>query len=70
MRRFALGDERRSVESFVIDQHADLYDHVATVFFVGKVRDMVKFDSVEELLEAMATDVETTKQILLDAARP
>lgn len=64
------GDERRSVESFVIDQHADLYDHVATVFFVGKVRDMVKFDSVEELLEAMATDVETTKQILLDAARP
>lgn len=64
------GDERRSVESFVIDQHADLYDHVATVFFVGKVRDMVKFDSVEELLEAMATDVETAKRILLDAARP
>ena len=37
---------------------------MARVEFVGKVRDMVKFDSVEELLEHMARDVDTTRDIL------
>ncbi len=58
------GDNRRSVESFVLDRDADLYGRMARVEFVGKVRDMVKFDSVEELLEHMARDVDTTRDIL------
>lgn len=63
------GDEQRSVESFVLDRDADLYGHEATVHFVGHVRDMVKFTSVEELLEAMRRDVAHSREILAaDAA--
>ena len=58
------GDARRSVESFVLDRDADLYGRMARVEFVGKVRDMVKFNSVDELLDNMASDVETTREIL------
>ncbi|AWB81725.1 bifunctional riboflavin kinase/FAD synthetase [Corynebacterium yudongzhengii] len=64
------GDDRRSVESFIMDRHADLYGHIATVYFVEKIRDMVKFHSVEELLENMARDVQRTREILIDAPRP
>ena len=58
------GDARRSVESFVLDRDADLYGRLARVEFVGKVRDMVKFNSVDELLDNMARDVRTTREIL------
>ena len=58
------GDSRRSVESFVLDRDADLYGRLARVEFVAKVRDMVKFDSVDELLENMARDVATTRTLL------
>lgn len=58
------GDEERSVESFVLDRHADLYGHAATVRFVDHVRDMEKFNSVEELLAAMARDVDKVREIL------
>ncbi|WP_055121714.1 bifunctional riboflavin kinase/FAD synthetase [Corynebacterium oculi] len=58
------GDEPRSVESFVIDQEADLYGHTATVEFVAHLRPMVKFHGVEELLEAMGQDVSRAREIL------
>lgn len=58
------GDERRSVESFVLDRDADLYDRMARVEFVAKVRDMAKFESVDELLEHMRRDVATVRDIL------
>ena len=58
------GDTRRSVESYILDRDADLYDRMARVEFVDKVRDMVKFNSVDELLEHMARDVQRTREIL------
>ena len=58
------GDARRSVESFVLDRDADLYGRMARVEFVEKVRDMLKFNSVDELLEHMARDVSRTRDIL------
>nr|WP_231375819.1 bifunctional riboflavin kinase/FAD synthetase [Corynebacterium aquatimens] len=58
------GDSRRSIESFVLDRDADLYGRMAKVEFVAKVRDMVKFNSVDELLENMARDVATVRSIL------
>lgn len=68
------GDQRRSVEAFVMDHEADLYGHHVMVEFVGHLRDMVKFNGVEELLEAMENDVNKAREILtkdkalLDAA--
>lgn len=58
------GDERRSVEAFVLDQEADLYGHHVMVEFVGHLRDMVKFNGVDELLDAMARDVTNARAIL------
>lgn len=68
------GDQRRSVEAFVMDHEADLYGHHVMVEFVGHLRDMVKFDGIEELLDAMENDVNNAREILakdkalLDAA--
>ncbi|AIK85414.1 riboflavin kinase [Corynebacterium glutamicum] len=58
------GDERRSVEAFILDQEADLYGHHVMVEFVGHLRDMVKFNGVDELLDAMACDVTNARDIL------
>ncbi|MDY5840279.1 MAG: bifunctional riboflavin kinase/FAD synthetase [Corynebacterium camporealensis] len=63
------GDEERSVESFVLDRDADLYGYEATVQFVDHIRDMVKFTSVDELLEAMAADVAATREVLAEDAQ-
>lgn len=61
------GDERRSVESFVLDRSADLYGHTVVVEFVDFVRGMEKFSSVEELLEAINNDVAQVRKALADA---
>lgn len=58
------GDERRSVEAFVLDQDADLYGHHVMVEFVGHLRDMVKFNGIDALLEAMSRDVLHAREIL------
>ncbi|WIM72302.1 bifunctional riboflavin kinase/FAD synthetase [Corynebacterium suedekumii] len=58
------GDDRRSVESFILDRDADLYGYDADVSFIGYVRDMVKFNSVDELLAAINNDVAKVREIL------
>ena len=55
----------RVVESYVLDRtDLDLYGEHVAVDFVGHVRPTLRFDSIDELLEAMATDVERTREIL------
>ncbi|MEL4152887.1 hypothetical protein MTQ22_06085, partial [Corynebacterium bovis] len=51
------GDARRSVEAFVLDHHADLYGRRVRVRFTGRVRGMVAFSGVDELMDAIARDV-------------
>lgn len=58
------GDEQRSVESFILDRNADLYDHRAVVTFVKRLRGMEKFASVEQLLTAINQDVTDTRATL------
>jgi riboflavin kinase/FMN adenylyltransferase len=57
------GTDRR-VEAFVLDAELDLYDEPVVVEFVARLRGMVRFDSVEALVEAMARDVEATRAAL------
>ena len=55
----------RVVESYVLDRtDLDLYGELVAVDFVGHVRPTLRFDSIDELLEAMARDVDTTRTIL------
>jgi riboflavin kinase/FMN adenylyltransferase len=55
----------RTVEAYVLDRtDLDLYDEEVTVEFVERIRPTLRFESVEELLAAMAGDVETCRQVL------
>lgn len=55
----------RVVEAYVLDRtDLDLYGERVAVDFVGRVRPTLRFDSVDELLQAMAGDVDRTREIL------
>ncbi len=64
------GERDRRVESYVLpadgqeERDLDLYDRTVEVAFVARIRGMVRFDGVEELLERMALDVARTRELL------
>lgn len=61
------GERERRVESYVLDRtDLDLYGLEVEVAFVERLRGMVRFDSIDELLTAMADDVDRARAILAD----
>ncbi|MEO5610630.1 MAG: bifunctional riboflavin kinase/FAD synthetase [Ornithinibacter sp.] len=57
--------DRRTVEAYVLDRDdLDLYDESVMVEFTAHIRPTLKFESVEELLDAMAQDVATCRRLL------
>ncbi|GAA1944863.1 bifunctional riboflavin kinase/FAD synthetase [Agromyces allii] len=54
----------KQVEAYVLDRDLDLYDHVVDVEFVDRIRGMVAFTSIPDLIDTMRGDVERAKQIL------
>jgi riboflavin kinase/FMN adenylyltransferase len=55
----------RRVESYVLDRDdLELYDDLVEVTFAQHLRGMVRFDSVGELVEQMASDVEHARRLL------
>ena len=59
------GERERRVEAYVLDRDdLELYDREVSVEFVGRIRGMVAFDGVEELVETMGRDVEATRTLL------
>jgi riboflavin kinase/FMN adenylyltransferase len=63
------GRERR-VEAHVLDRDdLELYGVQVEVFFVARIRGMLRFDSVDELIEAMRSDVAATREVLGPAAQ-
>lgn len=58
-------DDRRTVEAYVLDRtDLDLYDERVLVEFVERIRPTLKFDSIDDLLLAMADDVARTRAVL------
>ncbi|MFF2082232.1 bifunctional riboflavin kinase/FAD synthetase [Nocardia sp. NPDC058176] len=57
----------RTVEAFVLDADADLYGQHVAVDFVEQLRGMRKFDSIDDLVEAMGRDVEAARKVLTAA---
>jgi riboflavin kinase/FMN adenylyltransferase len=55
---------RRTVEAFVLDFDGDLYGEHVGVEFVERLRPMLSFSGVAELVEAMAGDVARTRTVL------
>jgi riboflavin kinase/FMN adenylyltransferase len=56
------GTERR-VEAYLLDADVDLYGEQVAVEFGERVRDMRRFDTVDELLAQMAQDVADVRRI-------
>ena len=59
------GERERRVESYVLDRDdLELYGVEVEVSFVARIRGMLRFDSVEELVATMAQDVARTRAVL------
>lgn len=57
------GDNERTVESFLIDYHGDLYDHKLSVDFVVRLRNEKKFKNAGELKKQLAEDIRQGKTV-------
>lgn len=65
------GRRARRVESYVLDRDdLDLYGETVMVEFVERIRPTLKFDSVDDLLHAMGSDVERCHEVLRAAIVP
>ena len=53
----------RRIECHLIDYDGDLYDRTLSVDFLQRIRSLTPFKTVEELKEAIATDVEICRRI-------
>ena len=58
------GEHDRAIEAFILDFDGNLYGNSLRLEFVRRLRDQVKFDSVEALLEQVDRDVTETRRIL------
>ena len=59
------GERERRVESYVLDRDdLELYGVEVEVSFVARIRGMLRFDSVDELVATMAEDVARTRAAL------
>ena len=59
------GVRGRQVEAYALDQTGlDLYDQIATVEFVARLRDTLKFDGLDPLLTQMKKDCDQARDIL------
>jgi riboflavin kinase / FMN adenylyltransferase len=59
------GVRERRVESYVLDRDdLELYGVEVEVSFVARIRGMLRFDSVEELVETMGHDVDRSRDLL------
>lgn len=60
------GVPKKQVEAYVLDRDLDLYDHVVDVEFVDRLRGMVAFTSIPDLVETMRGDVDRARAVLVD----
>jgi riboflavin kinase/FMN adenylyltransferase len=55
------GDERPSIETYLLDFEGDLYGRELRVAVLHRLRGEIKFTSIEALVEAIAADVEAVR---------
>ena len=51
------------IESYLIDHEADLYGQTLRIAFIGRLRGEKRFDSVDELVDAMRDDVSRAREL-------
>lgn len=58
------GNENRSIETFIISFDENIYDAPFELEWIDRIRDEIKFDSVDLLKEQIKKDIETAKKLL------
>ena len=53
-----------SLEAYFLDFDRDIYGQEVKVEFISRIRDELKFDSVDALIEKIREDVDKTRDIL------
>lgn len=53
--------DEKLIEAHIVDFSGELYDMDITLFFTDYLRDIIKFNSVEELKEQLKKDLQTVK---------
>ena len=56
------------VEAFILDFHGNLYDRQIRLEFIHKLRDEIKYDTVQELQSQVQKDVDETKSVLANTS--
>ncbi|MET0750366.1 MAG: riboflavin kinase, partial [Solirubrobacterales bacterium] len=51
------------IESYLLDHEADLYGQTLRIAFIGRLRGEKRFDSVDELVDAMRDDVSRAREL-------
>ena len=64
--RPTFGGTNQTVEAYLLDYDDDMYGKSINIEFVQRVRDEIKFDSVEELTAQISRDVDATRFLLSD----
>lgn len=59
------GDEKLTIEVFLLDFHDRIYGKYLEVFFIDKLRDEIKFSGPEALIQQIKHDVARAKEILI-----
>jgi riboflavin kinase/FMN adenylyltransferase len=59
------GESELKVEAFLLDYHGDLYGRAIEIDFLARLRDIKCLDSVEQLVEQIAQDVQQTREIAM-----
>jgi riboflavin kinase/FMN adenylyltransferase len=54
-------DPRPSIETYLLDFEGDLYGRELRVELLHRIRDEAKFDSIDQLVEAIGADVQTVR---------
>jgi riboflavin kinase/FMN adenylyltransferase len=62
--RPTFGGGPRKLEAYILDFDEEVYGKQATVAFVERLRDEIRFDSAEDLAKQIAKDVEQTRLAL------
>jgi riboflavin kinase / FMN adenylyltransferase len=56
--------QKQSVEVFILDFQGDIYGETLEIFFIERLRDEVRFESVDKLIAQIGRDVDRAREIL------
>lgn len=62
--RPTVGGKERTIETFLLDFSGDLYGAMMDLTFVARLRDELKFDTLDSLIAQIERDVAQTRQLL------